>query len=372
MRGSGLTRVVEVSALGRWSEAWDTLAAAAPLPTPFLRTWWLSATGGPRDHYLLVLQGEELVGGLALERRRVLGVDHFRVLGAGKLCPDHLDLVARPGLVEDVTLALRGWFTAPGSRVVDLQGVRDGARVIDALPAARVHAFDVAVYERLPESLDAYLQARSSSFARRVRKMARQLEKRRVEFRRVSLGEVPWAMAEFTAMHAVRDDRQELVRELHRVRRAVELGAPRDEVRLYVAEKDGRCGAVLLLFVTGGRINVYQTARRLDRDFNHVGTVLYTVALDDACREGITEFDFLRGAEPYKFSLASSQRRLLRVRAAHGMAGRVVLDAGLAGSRVRALLGEVVRRLRRTPREQPHAAVGENSAVVDQPAALSH
>ena len=34
--------VLELPDLGPWREAWDDLAVRQPLPSPFLRSWWLA------------------------------------------------------------------------------------------------------------------------------------------------------------------------------------------------------------------------------------------------------------------------------------------------------------------------------------------
>lgn len=316
------TTVLEVSDLGAHTAAWDDLVALAPLPSPFLRSWWLQGAGTARDHYVLVFDGDTLVGGLALERHRLLGVDHFRVLTGGKLCPDHLDLVSHPDRVGDVVAALRSWFTGPGSRVVDLQGINQDAYLLAVFDRAEVTELDVALYEKLPGSLEEYYAARSRSFRARARKQHRRTVNAGVTYRRIDAAEVPAAMEQFAAMHALREDRQELCRVIPRIQRAAELGAARDEVTVYVAEREGRVGVVLLLFTTGNRLFLYQSSRLLVPEFNHAGTAVDVVAIGDGCADGIAEFDFLRGPELYKYSFTSSSRTLLRVRAGHGLLGR--------------------------------------------------
>jgi CelD/BcsL family acetyltransferase involved in cellulose biosynthesis len=344
-------RVVEVSGgLGRYAAAWDALAEQSPLPSPFLKTWWIDGVGGPDDLFVLVLEGEVLLGGLALQRRRRWGVEVLTVQGGGKLCPDHLDLVAQPDRIADVTSALRRWWRAGPTRVLDLDGLREDAHVcLGVVPEARLEVVDVAPYEELVGCPDDYLARRSSSFAKSHRKYGRRLDRAGVTMRRLLPAEVPAAMATFAALHGARDDRVELSREMPRVLAAVERGVAAGEVRVHVAECAGRTGAVLVTFEAGGRLMVYQTARAVDdRAFNHVGAVLDVVVIREAIAEGLTEIDFLRGDEPYKRSFVSQERRLLRARAARGARGRTLLAADLARGRLRRLAGRVVRRLRRS------------------------
>ncbi|HQF93191.1 MAG TPA: hypothetical protein PLS46_03455, partial [Microthrixaceae bacterium] len=85
-----------VDRLGAHASAWDALVDSMPLPSPFLRSWWLAevAIGDPR--IVLVFDHGELVGGLALQRSTKAGVEVLQFLGTGPLEPDHLDLVAAP------------------------------------------------------------------------------------------------------------------------------------------------------------------------------------------------------------------------------------------------------------------------------------
>lgn len=339
------TTVLEVTDLGARASAWDDLVAQAPLPSPFLRSWWLQGAGTEHDHYVLVLDGETLIGGLALERHRILGTDHFRVLTGGKLCPDYLDLVTHPDRVGDVVAALRSWFGGPGSRVVDLEGVTQDAYLLSVFDRAEVSELDVALYEKLPASLDEYYTGRSRTFRARARKQQRRTVNAGVTYRRIGADEVPAVMEEFAALHALREDRQELCRVIPRIQRAAALGAACDEVAIYVAEREGRIGVVLLLFTTGNRLFLYQSARLLTPEFNHAGTTVDVVAIGEACADGVTEFDFLRGPEAYKFSFTSSSRTLLRVRAGHGPLGRPVHRLLLLATAGRRRLGVLRRRL---------------------------
>src|SRR5215467_3446340 len=95
--GRGAPTIVAVAELGAFRAAWDTMVGSLPLPSPFLRSWWLDHASGPHPLFLLVLEGGTLLGGVALEQDRRCGVRRLSVQGGGALCPDHFDLVAEPG-----------------------------------------------------------------------------------------------------------------------------------------------------------------------------------------------------------------------------------------------------------------------------------
>lgn len=343
---SGTTRWSETDDLGPWAARWDELVVHSPLASPFLTTWWLRATGR-RPWFVLVRDGDRLLGGLALERRPVTRrVDRFTVLGGGRLCPDHLDLVAERGHEAAVVAGVRAWFRAPGHRVVDLAGLREDALLIDALAPARVSHLDVAPYEPLaPGGVDGYYARRSKTFTQRIRKRQRRSTARGVTYRRASAEEAPQVLTALRDLHAARPERRSLLPYVPAIGRAVRAGLARGEVWLHVAEKDGRIGGVLICFTTGDRLRCYQLARSLEEDFKDAGTLLYAAAVEEACARGLVELDLLRGAEPYKASIAGRERRLLRLRASHGALGGVLLRLELAASSLRRRLGAMRRAL---------------------------
>src|SRR4051794_36422671 len=95
-------RVLVQPRLGPWATAWDKLVEQLPVPSPFVRSWWLEATAGPQPRFVLVTDGHALLGGIALQEERWLGMPYLAVMGAGVLCPDHLDLVAAWDREDDV------------------------------------------------------------------------------------------------------------------------------------------------------------------------------------------------------------------------------------------------------------------------------
>ena len=119
------TSLLDVPNLNGWAAQWDQLVDASPLPSPFLRSWWLTGAGGPGRQFLLVVDGAHLLGGLALEKRHPLL--SVRMMGDGSLCPDHLDLLVAPGHEAAVVSLLRGWLCRPGERLLDLKGIRAGS-----------------------------------------------------------------------------------------------------------------------------------------------------------------------------------------------------------------------------------------------------
>ena len=171
-----MTRVHVAPALADHAPAWDRLVDAMPIPSPFLRSWWLGATVAASPCLVLVLRGDELIGGLALERDRHLGVERLRLVGSGALCPDHLDAVSAPGHERAVASALRRWL-GTGDRLIDLDGVVTAPLAALAMPG-RFRTDHVASAPWMQLRLGATeqgsptLQRRTSRAERRMRRDA--------------------------------------------------------------------------------------------------------------------------------------------------------------------------------------------------------
>ncbi len=296
---------------------------ASPLPSPFLRSWWLAGTGGVVRHFLLVVDDDQLLGGLALEQRHRLS--SIRVMGDGTLCPDHLDLLAAPGHEAVVVSLLRNWLCRPGGRLFDLRGVRAGARLFEALPGrVRREPMAAAPFAPLPDNAEAFRATLPKQFRRNLRKSADRFAAEGVSHRAIR---GPAALP-----------RLDLLRELHRAQWGTRSrflpafdrfvagcagGAAVDEVVVHELGSETLVIATLLAFEVAGRVSLYQSARLTDPRWRDATTALLAAIIDDACARGITEVDFLRGEESYKGRFTPHHREMFRLVAGNGVAGRL-------------------------------------------------
>jgi hypothetical protein len=235
--------------LGALGDAWDALVDQSPLPTPFLRSWWLEAVGGGSSAFVLVFDSTKLVGGVALEEGRVLGVSSYRMLGAS-LAADHLDLVAAPGREQEVVGALRSWFGRPGSRVLDLVGVAEGAQLVTALPGpVRKKTVEHVPWTPLPDSFEAYLAQRPPELRNLVDRPRRRLERAGAVHRIVEPADCASALARMRELHAEQwGARSEFLPWFDRFRRAARTGVERGELAVHELAVNGDVIAVDAFF----------------------------------------------------------------------------------------------------------------------------
>jgi CelD/BcsL family acetyltransferase involved in cellulose biosynthesis len=316
-------RLLDVPHLNEWAAQWDQLVDSSPLPSPFLRSWWLTGTGGPGRHFLLVTDGARLLGGLALEKRHpMLSV---RMMGDGSLCPDHLDLLAAPGHEAAVVSLLRDWLCRPGERLFDLKGIRAGSRLIEALPGrVRRQPMAVAPFTSLPDSPEAYRATLPSQFRKNLRVGAKRLAAEGVTHQAIRGREVLQRLDILRELHQSQwGSRSGFLPVFDRFATGFAAGCAADEVVVHELGNDNLVVATVTAFEVAGRVSLYQSARLTDRRWRDATTVLLAAIIDDACARGFSEVDFLRGDEPYKGRFTPDHREMLRLVAGKGVAGHL-------------------------------------------------
>jgi CelD/BcsL family acetyltransferase involved in cellulose biosynthesis len=353
-----------VSELGAFRAAWDSLAETLPVACPFLRSWWLDHAAGPHPLFVLVLEGSTLVGGVALEQDRRWGVARLRVQGAGALCPDHFDLLAAPGREAAVNGRIAAWLGAGGSRVIDLEGVVEHARIRAALPPpVREEVIDVAPWASVSSSAPEWFAQLPASLRKTVRTASRRLAAAGIAHRVV--GDPQGAGAALDALrrlHAERwGRRSRFLRCFERFASAARAGMGRGELVLHELASRERVVAVLASFEVAGRASLYQWGRDPDPAWGGLGAVLLTRAFERSCELGSREVDLLRGSEPYKQRFAPCIREVVRLRAAHGRAGRSVLALLLLQDRAKQLARTVRGTIRAAGRGHEASSTARGS-----------
>jgi hypothetical protein len=314
--------LLDVPHLNGWASQWDQLVDSSPLPSPFLRSWWLAGTSGSGRHFLLVVDDARLLGGLALEERHPRSSMGMIGDGTGS---DHLDLLAAPGHEAAVVSLLGDWLCRPGGRLLDLKGIRAGSRLIEILPGrVRREPFAVAPYTSLPDSAEAYRATLPSQFRRNLRSSANRLAGQGVTHRTIRGREVLRGLDSLRELHESQwGSRSRFLPKFDRFVAGCAGGCAADEVVVHELGRDNLVVATVMAFEVAGRVSLYQSARLTDPRWRDATTVLLAAIIDDACARGFTEVDFLRGDEPYKGRFASNHREMFRLVAGTGVVGRL-------------------------------------------------
>jgi CelD/BcsL family acetyltransferase involved in cellulose biosynthesis len=324
--------------------SWRHLAASVPdssyFQTPdWVVSWWETIGGRPSGSAALVWEGARLSGVLALAKTREpltrvvpLGISVLTNAGSG-IGTDHAGWLAAPG-AED---SLRQWLGTVGP--VLLKGVPMslgeslGGRLIQTQRCPRLVVAD------LPGLMSAKL-------AKTLRNAQRRLAREGVEFSFKGPGEVTLADLE-------------VLYELNRLRRTDAGDRPifDDPLRRAFHERmlpwAGEGGGTAILQAAVGEQIVgalygftwqatyayYQVG--WDPRFRQLslGSVLVLEAIEECARQGIEIFDFLRGADDYKYRFGATDLvegsfavgrspRLTAIGAANSIRSRIRKGAG--------------------------------------------
>ena len=325
-----------------WQALWERIPGAQPFLAPdWLIPWWRHI--GEGDLLAIVVRGGcegELLGLAPFYIHHQAGSGLRLLLPLGIATTDYLDALVLPGRAEAVMACVLGRLAAHAHRwdAADWPQLRPGAALLrGAAPAGweeEVHPGETCpVLCLLPGT-----EAVASAVPRRMRQNLR-TALRRAE----AEGDLRWERAEDRTLEEIFDA---LLR-LHRARwaergeagvlatRAVETahrealpGLLRAGVlRLHALRLNGAVIAVLYALADrpgGAERRVYYYIGGFDPRFAALspGALLVGRAIEEAAAEGAVAFDFLRGAEPYKYRWGARDTPTWRRWLRPGMHGR--------------------------------------------------
>jgi len=320
--------------------AWTELFEAAGAPNPFLSwewqyTYWRTFSQR-RALWILEVRdrGERMVGLLALSARPSLAAPRrWAMLTNGLTGTDALDVLVRPGFGPAVRGAIAQVVAAslPRWDGIDFEDLPCGTSTIAALRGTlQPRGVHLAVEPRfacpgfaLCGSFEEHLARlrRRETYLRRRRWFEKQAGFRIDVV--TSPGAVRDAMEDFLRLHHLRWDEvggsdgipRGLVEDFHR--EVAPLLAARGWLRLYRMWMGDISIASVYGIELGRRFYYYQSGMDPNWSSRSPGLVLIGRTVEDAYSRGLTDYDFLRGAEPHKLDWAQDRRETcaLRVRA---------------------------------------------------------
>jgi len=321
------------AAFERLRPEWNRLVRASAFDNLFMTwewqtTWWRYL--GPGDLYLLeVREGDDLLGIVPLYLEETsLGERRFNLVGCIEVS-DYLDVIARRGAERDVLKALLDFLLgadAPPWDVMDLCNLPQVSLTHQLLPEmARERGVtvqrtleDVCPIIELPDTWEAYLAALSKKDRHEIRRKIRRLQ-REASFRwsRVaSAEELPAAVETFVALHRASSQEKHHFMDEQMAgffRAAAEVLHARGWLWLSLLEVDGNPAAGLWSFDYADRIWVYNSGFDPRYMRLSVGVVATALGIRDAIEAGRAIFDFMQGAEPYKYRFGAKDTEIIRV-----------------------------------------------------------
>ena len=339
-----------IDELQRYCTDWRKLGVASPFTSPEWMIRWaktfLARGSGAELFTLAAFDAGRLVGLAPWYRRRTR--THRRVLeflGSGRVCSDHLSVVAAPGRQIEVAAELADFLASSVLRhqwdAIDLEGVDADdpamAAFIDRCRAQQLghvslRGATASYWMALPESWESFLASCSKNRRKRLRRWQR---------RYIDSGRLQQSVA--TEAHQVPALFATLVELHNRRRRGLgQCGAFEDadflefhravlpemlqsrQLRLSLVELDGRPIAAEYILRDDQTWLAYQSGLDPASIEHGPGNLSLMLSVQEAIRHGARRLDFLRGEEPYKLAWGCRRREAQRIRIRRdGLAGRL-------------------------------------------------
>jgi len=363
------------------AQEWSNLLPRSHNDTIFLTfewlsTWWKHFKDN-RELRVLTARNEdgELIGiaPLMIYRRRLLSLLSLKVmefLGSGH--SDYLDFILLKGREEEILGAFFRYLREHGDEwdLLDLVDIPEDSMTLRYVRKLTLKHMDrienVCPYITLPKSWDSFLlslpKKRRRNFQYYLRRLKRDFS---FQFGTVGGGDLQEKIDRLYSLHESRwrtkgtlgvfSDRK--FAQFHRdiILKSFERGW----LRLYYISLNGNIVSVLYAFRYGQRICYYQSGFDPEYSKYSLGTITIGCCIESAISEGVKEFDFLRGDEPYKYDWGANRaRRNVRCRIFNRSLKARLYHLGIVLSqrykilrKVRALEEGLLRTIRRASRK---------------------
>lgn len=313
-----------LSALGSyWADAGYHLNWTSVFVLPsWLEVWWRVFGSGAELFLRAVRQGQDIIGIAPLRLRDKTAA----FIGSADVC-DYLDFIVASGREDDFFNGLLDDLPQKGINQLDLNPVRPDSSVLRHLvpmAQARGHevsctATDVSLEMELPPTWEEYLAGLTTKQRHEVRRKLRRLgEMGRVDYRFVDStagdGEVMDNFLQLFTGSRV-DKATFLTAQMESFFRSLADTMSRAGLmRFGVLELDAVATAIIMCFDYHDCVYLYNSGFDRRYDYLSVGLLSKVMAIQDSIKRGKKRFDFLKGAEPYKYHLGGREVPLYRCR----------------------------------------------------------
>ena len=322
------------SLLDEWRGLLGDSDHATPFQTPaWVTTWWKHFGKTKKPHWIEVREGSDLVGLYPL----YLSNGPWRALRAiGTGQSDYLHPLSRQGYANKVRdVIVEHAKQESQADLLDLHQLRED---VISMPESAEQA--VCLTLDLPDSYDSYLKTLSKSLRYDCRRMDRsEVNESKAELRIIEADEARWGVRVLLDLHGKRWRKRGLpgafatrqLRDFHMD--AADALAHDGHLKMGVLKVDDRPAGAIYAMQTGKTRFFYQCGFEPEQKALSPGTLLVAHSIRSAIDEGCTQFDFLRGDEPYKRRWKPQHenrnlRYILPLNTGLGAIGKAYNDAG--------------------------------------------
>jgi len=291
----------------QWEELWRTSPQATPFQSPhWLLPWWRSF-GSDAPYVIASTNGKlDALAPLYILRDDDSGESLGMFIGTG--VSDYLDIL---GDIEPLADAI----ASADCQMWDLQQLRPSSPIL-SMPLRDGWSDNVEDQEACPVlALDEFETSMSTHALKKLRYYRRCAERLgTVEYESATHDSLDSLLGSLFELHAARWQRRglpgvladETTQQFHRevARRMLDGGA----LRMYAMRIDGRIRAVFYGFAHHETVYYYLSGYDPELEKISIGNTLVAHAIDEARANGAKVFDFLRGAEEYKYAWGAKDR----------------------------------------------------------------
>jgi CelD/BcsL family acetyltransferase involved in cellulose biosynthesis len=286
----------------------------------WMQVWWQVFGAGAERRVRTVREGDKVIGVAPL----MVKDETAFLIGDTDVC-DYLDFVVTPGREAEFFDLILDDLKKSGIKRLDLKHVRPDSTVLTSLaPLAESRKLGVEIIKEnvslemdLPSSFDEYLITLNTKQRHEVRRKLRRLsEEGKIEYRFVNEGAaLPATMDTFFKMFVEsRQDKANFMTEKMEsfLRFLADTMTQIGLLRLGVLELDGKPLAEIMCFDYNGCIYLYNSGYDPQYTALSAGLLSKVLAIKDSIEKGKSRFDFLKGAETYKYHLGGREVPLYR------------------------------------------------------------
>ncbi|MDF1519813.1 MAG: GNAT family N-acetyltransferase [Brevefilum sp.] len=325
--------------LANYKQDWHALLSQSASHVPFLtyeylKIWWETRGGGewPQDSQLVLVaafQEDHLVGIAPLfYSKNILGKPALMFIGAIEVS-DFLDFIVKPEDLQTFTTGLIDFLLKsdlPLWEVLDLYNLLEESPTLAVLKSEaetrgwkhqEIH-LQPSPYIPLPGNFESYLaqidKKQRHEIRRKMRNVDQSLAKPGLYFTEDE-EKLEADVQAFIDMMAQDPNKRDFLSDTmcQHIHNTARLAFEQGWLQLAFFTLDGEKAAANLSFNFNNRLWLYNSGWEWEyRDYSP-GWVLLAYLIEWAAENGIREFDFMRGDEPYKYKFGGVDRHVFRV-----------------------------------------------------------
>jgi len=308
-----MSPTVRVESFASLEPEWEKLLPGSATNTVFLTPRWQRAWWGEfgQDKELLLLsvrEGDRL--GIAPLMRQGKTVSF---IGDTNIC-DYMDFITAPGFAAEFFPALLDYLESLDWEHLELHAIPSPSPTLTSfVPLAAGRGFGVetileGVCPRLdlPTTWEDYLNSLEGKNRHELRRKIRRLSGRSFRYYAADSAGLGQDLDDFLRLHRESDEAKArfMTPDMARFFSAIAAAlAEQRQLKVYFLEVAGLRVATAMCFDYGEELLLYNSGYDPDYSSLSVGLLLKAFCIQEAIAAGKRRFDFLRGAEPYKYDL---------------------------------------------------------------------